>query len=52
MIFSPIQTASENGLDPYRYLTWLLSPAPELDLAQPDVVQILLPWNAPVPCNA
>lgn len=47
VIFSLIQTASENGLDPYRYLTWLL-----IDLAQPDVVQALLPWNAPPPCNA
>ena len=52
VIFSLIQTASENGLDPYRYLTWLLSSAPKMDLAQPDVVQALLPWNAPAPCNA
>ena len=52
VIFSLIQTASENGLDPYRYLTWLLSSAPEMDLAQPYVVQALLPWNAPAPCNA
>ena len=52
VIFSLIQTATENGLDPYRYLTWLLSSAPEMDLAQPKVVQLLLPWNAPVVCKA
>ena len=52
LIFSLIQTAIENGLDPYRYLTWILSSAPEMDLAQPDVVQALLPWHAPAPCNA
>ena len=52
VIFSLIQTASENGLDPYRYLTWLLSSAPEMDLALPDVGQALLPWNAPASCNA
>ena len=52
MIFSLIQTATENGLDPYRYLTWLLSSAPKMDLAHPDVVQALLPWNAPPSCNA
>lgn len=52
VIFSLIQTAIENGLDPYRYLTWLLVSAAEMDLAQPDVVQSLLPWNAPPPCNA
>ena len=52
VIFSLIQTALENGLDPYCYLTCLLSSAPEMDLAQPDVVHSLLPWNAPVPCKA
>ena len=52
VIFSLIQTALENGLDPYRYLTWLLSSAPEMDLALPDVGQALLPWNAPAPCKA
>ena len=52
VIFSLIQTAIENGLDPYRYLTWILSSAPEMDLAQPDVVHALLPWHAPAPCNA
>ena len=51
VIFSLIQTAIENGLDPYRYLTWLLSSAPEMELAQPDVVRSLLPWNAPVSCK-
>ena len=50
-IFSLIQTATENGLDPYRYLTWLLSSAAKMDLAQPDVVQFLLPWSAPVSCK-
>ena len=52
VIFSLIQTATENGLDPYRYLTWLLSSAAEMDLAQPIVVQLLLPWNAPAVCKA
>ncbi len=52
VIFSLIQTAAENGLDPYRYLTWLLSSAPEMDLAQQEDVQLLLPWNAPAVCKA
>ena len=52
VIFSLIQTATENGLDPYRYLTWLLSSAAEMDLAQPDVIHSLLPWNAPASCKA
>ena len=28
--FSLIETAKENGLDPYRYLTWVLKAAPKL----------------------
>ena len=52
LIFSLIQTAAENGLDPYRYLTWLLSSAAEMDMAQPDILQLLLPWNAPTACKA
>ena len=52
VIFSLIQTARENGLDPCRYLTWLLSSAANMDLTQPDAVQSLLPWNAPDLCKA
>ena len=52
VIFSLIQTAAENELDPFRYLTWLLSSAAEMNLAQPNVVQLLLPWNAQAVCKA
>lgn len=50
MIFSIIQTAIENRLDPYRYLTWLLKSAHRLDLADPELIHNLLPWNAPDEC--
>ena len=52
VIFSLIQTATENGLDPYRYLVWLMASAPQLDLSLPENVQLLLPWNAPDSCYA
>ena len=52
MIFSLIETAKENGLDPYRYLSWLMSCAAGADLSQPDHVRPLLPWNAPSKCRA
>lgn len=51
VIFSLIQTAMENRLDPYRYLTWLMSSTATLDLNQPENVQSLLPWNAPDVCR-
>lgn len=52
IIFSMIQTALENQLDPYRYLTWLLQTACGLDMADPAVIQKLLPWQAPDICKA
>jgi len=51
VIFTLIQTAIENKLDPYRYLTWLLRTAADLDLTYPESVQQLLPWNAPAECK-
>lgn len=41
-----MQTAIENGLDPYRYLTWLMRMAVTLNLKRPEDVQKLLTWNA------
>ena len=52
VMFSLIQTAIENGLNPYRYLTWLMKTAKDADLSQEDVIQALLPWNAPKECKA
>lgn len=52
VIFTIIQTAIENDLDPCRYLTWLLDTANCADLDNPDIVQSLLPWNAPEECKA
>ena len=51
-MFSLIQTAIENGLEPYRYLTWLMKVANKADLADEQIVQALLPWNAPKECRA
>ena len=50
--FSLIETAKENGLDPYRYLTWLLKIAPTLNMKDCDQVENLLPMNAPEDCQA
>ena len=47
IMFSLIQTAIENSLDPYRYLTWLMKTAKDANLENPETVQGLLPWNAP-----
>lgn len=51
MIFTMIQTAIENGLDPFRYLTWLFYSGADMDLKQAENIQNLLPWNAPAECK-
>ena len=52
VMFSMIQTAIENGLDPYRYLTWLMKTAKNADLSDEKAVLTLLPWNAPLECKS
>ena len=47
VIFSLIETAKENGLDPYRYLTRLLNEAPKRAVNDPNWAATLLPQNAP-----
>lgn len=51
VMFSLIQTAIENGLDPYKYLAWLMKVANNADLTNAQAVQNLLPWNVSVECR-
>ena len=51
VIYSLIETAKENGLDPYRYLTWLMREAPKLDMRADEQVARLMPVNAPEECR-
>ena len=43
IMFSLIQIAIENGLDSYKYLTWLRKTANNADMEDIEVVQSLLP---------
>lgn len=51
VIYSLIETAKENALDPYRYLTWLMATAPSLDLTDAAQAEKLLPEFAPDLCR-
>ena len=42
-----IETAKENPLSPYQYLTWLLRDAPKLAAEEKNLAEKLLPENAP-----
>lgn len=46
VIYSLMETAKENGLDPYRYLLWVLSEAPKLALTGDGWAELLTPANA------
>ena len=50
VIFSLIETAKENGLDPYRYLVWVLTEAPKRFCSSTDWAASLIPQNAPTFC--
>jgi transposase len=52
VMFSLIETAKENGLDPYRYLTWVLNEAPKRSITDPSWAASLIPHNAPQKCRA
>ena len=50
VIYSLIETAKENGLDPYRYLLWVLQNAPQLSKTDEAWAEKLLPANAQKEC--
>jgi len=45
VIFSLIETAKENNIDPYKYLVWVLENAPRMSRRTPDWAERLLPEN-------
>jgi transposase len=51
VMFSLVETAKENGLDPYRFLSYIFEAAPNMDLSDPKQLERLLPWNAPQTCR-
>ena len=51
VIYSLIETAKENGLDPYRYLLWVLRNAPVLSQSDEPWAEQLSPANAPDECR-
>ena len=52
VMFSIIETAKENGLNPYKYLTYVFRKAPNLEVADLQQLEQLLPWNAPDECKS
>jgi transposase len=44
-IYSIVETAKENGLNPYAYLTYLFEKLPNLKSTSEEDLDTLLPWN-------
>jgi hypothetical protein len=51
VMFSITETAKENGLNPYEYLTYIFKTAPNVNMNDPAQVEQLLPENAPEWCR-
>jgi len=48
IMFSIIETAKDNGLNPYAYLTYIFTHAPNMDIRNnADALQLLLPDSVP-----
>jgi len=49
VIYSVIETAKANGLNPYIYLIHLFEKLPNIDTADTAAVDAFLPWNIKLP---
>jgi transposase len=49
IIYSVIETAKENGLIPFEYLTWLFEKLPNMDKAEKAAIDVILPWSTDIP---
>lgn len=48
-IYSIVESAKENGLNPYEYLQYLFERMPNLDITNKDILDELLPWSSSLP---
>ncbi|WP_025434848.1 IS66 family transposase [Peptoclostridium acidaminophilum] len=49
IIYSIIETAKENNLKPFNYLTYLFEQLPNVDTSDAIVIDSLLPWSTTLP---
>lgn len=47
--YSIIETAKENGLNPFEYLKYLFEQLPNVDIDDSEVLDSLLPWSSSLP---
>jgi transposase len=49
IIYSIVETAKENGLNPYCYLRFLFGRLPNIDLTDKNALDKVLPWSTTLP---
>jgi transposase len=49
IIYSIVETAKENGLNPYYYLRYLFEKLPNIDLTDKSALDKVLPWSKTLP---
>lgn len=49
IIYSLVETAKENGLNPFFYLQFLFEELPQLDMSQELKIAHLMPWSKELP---
>lgn len=49
IIYSIVETAKENGLNPFNYLSYLFEELPNMDTTDKEKLAQLLPWSASLP---
>lgn len=51
IIYSIVETAKENGLNPFSYLNYIFEKLPNIDVRDQDALDKLLPWSSSLPTN-
>jgi transposase len=51
IIYSIVETAKANGLNPYYYLRYLFEQLPNIDLTDENALDQLLPWSVTIPVS-
>jgi hypothetical protein len=49
VIYSIIETAKENGLNPFKYLMYLFDNLPNIDIQDKEILDKFLPWSTILP---
>ncbi|MBL5855379.1 transposase domain-containing protein, partial [Bacillus sporothermodurans] len=49
IMYSIVETAKENGLNPYYYLRYLFEKLPNIDLTDKNALDKVLPWSTTLP---